>query len=235
MTDRPVFDEHVREALEHLYEYTYLQAHPLAALLRVGPPHEKTGATLHRVLFEAIEELKPPRGAPYPSPAWRRYNYLFFRYVEANTPARVAQKLTLSERQSRRTREEALRALTDVLWASYLERGRPPEHPAEEAADLVDWPVGTGESPLAAEVKQIGATNSPEPVDLGAILAGVLDTLSPIASRRAVTIHLDLQPELPRVDADRGILRQALVEVLLYGLSRYQKVFDGFGDTPNPA
>ncbi len=105
--DRERFDEHVQDALAHLYDHLYLQTHPLAGLLAVGPTDHVRGRTLHRMLMEAIEALKPETSAPYRSLAWRKYRYLTLRYVEEVPPHEIAEELGVSQRQSRRDHAEA--------------------------------------------------------------------------------------------------------------------------------
>ena len=62
MSTESEFLQQVRDALSHLYDYPYLESHPLA--LRCWPESEQKGPNraqrLHRLLLESIEELHPP-------------------------------------------------------------------------------------------------------------------------------------------------------------------------------
>ena len=56
------FVEQVRDALHYLYDYAYLDHHPLAKRfwLQVGGIGPNRAQRLHRLLLETIEELHPP-------------------------------------------------------------------------------------------------------------------------------------------------------------------------------
>lgn len=110
------FREYIREALAHLYDHQYLETHPLAGLLGEDHPGEARGQILHRVLLDAIQALKPRPDIPYESLAWRKYRYLYLRYVQALPVPDIASDLGISARQSRRYSLEALAAVTHVIW-----------------------------------------------------------------------------------------------------------------------
>src|SRR5258708_39463690 len=65
----------VHDALEHLYDYVFLQSHPLNERLGNLPSEWNRGAALHRLLVETIEQLKPTSGTPAHSHLWRRYRH----------------------------------------------------------------------------------------------------------------------------------------------------------------
>jgi signal transduction histidine kinase/HAMP domain-containing protein len=54
-----------------------------------------------------------------------------------------------------------------------------------------------------------------EPVDLGAMVADVADVVGPQASAAAVKLEVSSPSDLPRVSADSGLLRQALLNLAL--------------------
>ena len=94
--ERVEFTRLVKEALTHLYDHTYLQRHPLATALLPDAAREVGGLTLHRVLIEAIEALRPPASLPPSAPTWRPYLVLYRRYVRAMDAEAVAQELAIS-------------------------------------------------------------------------------------------------------------------------------------------
>ncbi|MBI2939202.1 MAG: response regulator [Chloroflexi bacterium] len=112
----PAFAAHVQDAIVHLYDHAHLQVHPLAQLLGVEPGRESCGRTLHRVLLEAIEDLKPGESVPRSSPPWRKYRCLLLRYLQGLSMPRIAQELGVCARQVRRDHQEALEALVSLLW-----------------------------------------------------------------------------------------------------------------------
>lgn len=54
-----------------------------------------------------------------------------------------------------------------------------------------------------------------EPVDVNALVAELIDFLEPAARRAAIRLETRLAPALPRIDADPGFLRQALLNLLI--------------------
>jgi signal transduction histidine kinase len=54
-----------------------------------------------------------------------------------------------------------------------------------------------------------------EPVDLGALIADVGDVVGPQAGAAGVKLSIDTPADLPRVSADSGLLRQALLNLAL--------------------
>jgi hypothetical protein len=67
------FNHLVRDALNHMYDHVYLQVHPLTRQLSNRDEHEAYGLTLHRILMEGIEPLRPPPTTPVTDAAWRPY------------------------------------------------------------------------------------------------------------------------------------------------------------------
>ena len=69
----------IRDALAHLYDYVYLQRHPLAE--RLLPAHASTIRTraqeLRRILLDAIESLNPGDSVPIRALERRSYAILF--------------------------------------------------------------------------------------------------------------------------------------------------------------
>ncbi|MGB9617544.1 MAG: ECF-type sigma factor, partial [Desulfomonilaceae bacterium] len=103
------FVEQIRDVLNHLYDYPYLQAHALADSLKPGKvftPRERMHF-LRTAVLEAIEELNPGSDVPFRSLRARAYNVLNLRYVEGLTIEAIAHELALSERQVYRDLREA--------------------------------------------------------------------------------------------------------------------------------
>jgi CheY-like chemotaxis protein len=206
--DRNTFSQLVRDALAHLYDHAYLQRHPLAGLLIADSAQELGGLTLHRVLLEAIEALRPSPRVPSTAPAWRPYLALFSRYVDGLHPRQVAQELGISPRQFRREQLKGLEALTDLLWARYLQ------------VQGVSGPEELPRSQLNAEVARLGAAPSDSITSIGATVQGVLSTLARLAARQHMSLAAALPPDLPLVSVDRVVLRQILLNVLTHILNR---------------
>src|SRR5690242_4352878 len=123
------FVEQVKQALEHLYDFAYLQQHPLArAYDGDSDLSAKTaGRQLRYQLITAIESLKPQATAPFRAPDARLYNVLHLNYVENLTIQEVAGELGLSERQAYRDLKRGQESVAAVLWDKHLPPATPPQ------------------------------------------------------------------------------------------------------------
>lgn len=113
------------DALEHLYDYSYLGMHPLAQLRCVGDlvVHDQTplthvdrGRALSKVLHIAIDELKPGDRPDNIGSEARFYTILHQEYCEGRENHEVAAELAISERTFYRDRRRALQALAQIVW-----------------------------------------------------------------------------------------------------------------------
>ncbi|MGH2460922.1 MAG: hypothetical protein ACRDIY_18860, partial [Chloroflexota bacterium] len=167
------FQDDVREALEHLYDYMFLESHPLARALAGEANGWQRGTALHRLLVETINRLKPPDGTPSHSPLWRRYRHAVLRYIEKATVLQIAEELGVSERQTRRDRQDAIVAVADLLeprlgpaLRADREGARAPPPPTQSLAAMG--------LTLDREVVRISTPEPHSPVALSDALAGVL-------------------------------------------------------------
>ncbi len=215
MLDRAAFERSVQEALEHLYDPAFLLTHPLAALLVPRGSGESPGRALHRILCEAIAELKPPPDAPSHSPSWRLYRYLSLRYVEMLTIGQVAAELGISPRQCRRDHHEAISAVSAILWERSQHLQAAPSGPSPPST-----PPASADAVLEAEIGKIGSRATPTATRLDQIVEGVVATLASLAHRHAVALQVAVPYGLPLIAAERTMLRQSLLEVLLDALDR---------------
>src|SRR5579872_7364798 len=122
MTDRDSFGNQIHEAMAHLYDFPYLERSLVAGQLGLRDVRGG-GTSLHRLLVDAIERLKPPRDVAADAVAWKVYRYLQLRYVRSLSASAVAGELGLSTRQAQRVQSAAIASLTTILW----ETGRPSE------------------------------------------------------------------------------------------------------------
>jgi hypothetical protein len=78
--------------------------------------------TLQRRLLEAIEAVHPDRGVSADSHAWRGYQLLRLRYVEALAAATVQERLAISKSEYHRDHRQAILAIASFLSDSVAER-----------------------------------------------------------------------------------------------------------------
>jgi CheY-like chemotaxis protein len=176
-----------RDALEGLYDLSFLKQHaqlqPLAG--RLSEP-----LALQQTLQEITKQLKPPVDVPRHSPAWRIYNVLNLRYLQALTQAEAAGELNLSVRQFKREQERAVRAVASVLFT-------------QEATTLAP-PHTTPVSPEATAVIRIEE-----------LLQAAVRVLTPVMEQHDLHIVVEvLTPQLPAVRANRIAARQLFISAL---------------------
>lgn len=113
------FTEQVHDALERLYDFPFLQRHPLARKWQRSDDliDELAGQRLRRELIAAIESLNPGRTVPFLSPQTRLYNLLHMRYVDGMTVQNAAHELGVSMRQAHRDLRHGEESVAIVLWA----------------------------------------------------------------------------------------------------------------------
>lgn len=186
----------VKEALEHLYDYPYLQRHPLARA--AGEPD---GQRLRRELLAVIETLSPGAATPFRAPHARLYNLLHLRYVEGLTVQEAAHELGISLRQAYRDLRHGEESVAALLWA------RRPVSPAEPA-------------PLQSEITRLDTRL--RPTEAGALIRHALRAVEALAAQRAVAVEARL-PEGPVfVLADPMVAQQVFVGLLSQAVRQAQ-------------
>src|SRR6185436_15856513 len=94
-----VFLEEVKDILEHLYDYPYLQKHVWAQkLIAEGLSPTLSGQQLRRKIIEAIEALNPDKQMFFREPEARIYNLLYFYYIEGLKIQELEEELSISRR-----------------------------------------------------------------------------------------------------------------------------------------
>ncbi|MBE7467666.1 MAG: hypothetical protein HS114_00810 [Anaerolineales bacterium] len=105
----------IRNALRFLNDTAYLDRCQLIQVLTEVRQVKIDGHGLQQMLHRAIDRLKPRPGQPGYS-KWRiRYDILFLTYREKQSPKKVAEILSLSERQYYRELKGAIEGIMDHL------------------------------------------------------------------------------------------------------------------------
>ena len=206
MEDRQVsrdeFRQYVKEALRNLYDPACLENQPLVGLLRVRrSPGSTEGEALHELLRETIEKLKPAPSIPANSGEWIAYRLLSLHYVRCLSQQETCSELGISEATYFRYQRRALDALANILWQRYEPVGAPPEG-ALAPGQAVERSI------------QLVSAGLDELVDLGPLLAGVVELLQPLATQQEIALHTEIPPALPPVSGDPSVLRQIFVNVI---------------------
>ncbi|HLG52236.1 MAG TPA: response regulator [Chloroflexota bacterium] len=217
---RDEFREQVREALAHLHDLPYLETHPLARLLASQQPGAVRGKVLQHILLDAIQALKPQDDLPYESLVWRKYRYLYLRYVQALTIPEITSDLGISPRQSRRYALEAVAAVAQVLHDRYpaLRASDGLTAPGNRPTDPEKTAVPTDGAPalpaLVREIERVETSADEHATSVPETLDSVVDTIGPLAVRHGVTLRRAAAPPALTVAVDRTVLRQGLLSIL---------------------
>ena len=217
--DYSSFAHLVREAYTHLSDRAFLQAHPLTEMLYGVSP--LASEHLHRTLVNAIDWLRPLGPVAQCSVEWRRYRHLQLRYLEGAGTEQIAGELKVSARQARRDHAEALEEVARLLWRRYVHpdqtlasarpdslvrgmEGRPPSGRASRPANG-----------LTDELTKLAEEAPPGPTSIDELVGGVVQTASRLAESRRVRIVAGIPPGLPSAKANRTVLRQLLLNLVV--------------------
>jgi CheY-like chemotaxis protein len=224
--DQEKFERLVKDGLANLFDLTALQTHVLTRYLGQNLSSlPSRGEFLRDTLVKAIEQLRPNEDlSHHGAPEWRPYLILRWRYVDGIRLAEINERLSLSGRQFRREHGRAVQAVAALLWDQAFSdrtsdfdktKKSPPaaEKPASGDADFTDEPI-TGE--LQSQTNLFSISKSP--LDVFELVSGVAKTLQLRAQNEGVALDLLPCDHLPKVLADRVILRQILISLISYAM-----------------
>ena len=203
----PAVIERVKDALEHLYDLSYLEGHPLAQESESAPerPGEIAGQRLRRDLAVAVESLSPGPGVPFRAPQARAYNLMIMHYVEGVTVQEAAHKLGISRRQAHRDLREAIENVAAIWWAR---RCAPPDQ-SSNALEI---------SSIQAEVARLEPHF--RPTDLRTLLQRAGETVERLAAQRHVHLHAEVPAEPVLLSTDPVVAEQVLVHTLSHAVQQ---------------
>lgn len=194
--------EQVKQALEHLYDFAYLQHLPLAkqlARLQQGQS-QPPGQLLRRELLTAIEAISPGGGFQQ-SPDARIYNLLQMRYIDDITVQVAADRLGLSARQAHRLLRRGEETVATLLWMRLPQL--PPAGPALVTAREL--------SSVQAEIARLETAR--EPADIGLLVRQALTAVEPLAQAHGVVVQVQVPEESVIVTSDTAVARQVFVSL----------------------
>jgi CheY-like chemotaxis protein/transposase len=196
------FVDQVKQALEHLYDFAYLQHDPLAlpGSLAGERAEETTGQRLRKELLIAVEALSPGPGAAFRSPHARLYNLLQLHYVEGQTIQETANELGISVRQAYRDLRRGEESVAAILSAN---RARSTPSPEPRATQL---------SSVQAEMARL--ETHPRPVDLRLLLQQAHKSVERLAQQQALTFQFDLPAQPVIISTDPILALQVLINLL---------------------
>lgn len=192
------FTNDVRSCLAHLYDYAFLQEHPLPRLL---VPETKGDASriqsFRERIISTIETLNVPQDT-LPTKQSRLYGILSLRYVQQQPLHQTLIKLNLSERQYYRDHSQGVQVLSRLLW---------------EQLNSTETPIDIS---IQSELERLNSQELGEPfvVELDTLLPRTLEAVESLREKHRVQITLDISPAISVVKLDPAVLRQALIWLL---------------------
>ncbi|KPL22825.1 MAG: hypothetical protein AMJ93_06265 [Anaerolineae bacterium SM23_84] len=195
------FVKQVKSALENLYDFAYLERHPLAQVSRPRAAELATtgGQHLRRELMAAIESLDPGMRVSFREPPARLYNLLHLHYVEGSTIQKAAHELGISLRQAYRDLRRGEENVASIFW---VQRSRS----LPQASNAVQA------SSIDAEISRL--EGHPRPTDVRSLLHHAQQAVEQLAEQRAVRLCVDFPSEPVTVSTDPVIAQQVFVSTL---------------------
>jgi CheY-like chemotaxis protein len=202
------FTEQVKNALEHLYDLSYLQHHPLLPEIQpgVGQPAEIAGQRLRRELAAAIEALNPGKDVPPHTSSARLYNLLVLHYMQGITIRNCAYDLSISERQAYRGLRQGEQCVAEVLWS----RRSTPNHPEVSR---------TQPATLQQALKSLNGVPRTS-TDVYQLLQSALAVVAPLAAQRDVLVRASSPQEPVKLLTYPGVAEQLLIGVLSHAVEQ---------------
>jgi len=213
--DIDAFARSVRSALSHIYDLSYLQAHPLAASIGSDASQDTTtrAQSLRRALLEAISELEPIAGPGDASEQARSYALLTSRYLDGLSVEAIASELGLSRRQAFRELRKGVLAIASQLQTQLrLVSVKDPDGLQRTVCQA---------NPVQAEIDRLRAHSHREYLDVRHLVKNVLEIASPLVQQQNVDIQIaDACGGRPlSTYAERVVLRQALLALVNHALT----------------
>lgn len=197
------FVEQVKQALEHLYDFAYLQQHDLARIYdsQSDLSAKTAGRQLRYDLMKAIESLKSTAEAHFRAPDARLYNIVHLYYVESLSIQEAAAELGLSERQAYRDLRRGQESVASVLWNNRLPN-------SESASDF------SLQAEMARLKLNIGV------IDIGAIFEQAQNAVERLALQQSVQIVVEAPAGPLILSSDPVLAHQVIVSVLSYTIQQ---------------
>jgi CheY-like chemotaxis protein len=215
------FFQHLRSALNHLYDPYFLRKSPLVKVFGLGDQPD-TPNILQQILNEAIEKMAPKPEDGLLAQQRRNYELIMYRYVQQFNQDEVSNQLGLSVRHLRREQNTAIYELAARLWNQYHLGSKPFQISLQELDDsaLAAEPAPNAEEMASApnDLSWLENSETLNPADLQQVLPAVLELGSSLAKRYKVNLNLDLPPTLPLLAIEEVALRQLLLNVLSVGV-----------------
>jgi CheY-like chemotaxis protein len=207
------FVEKVKQVLENLYDFSYLQQHPLTH--EIGRLTGAEGGTpaqiLRREVLLAIAALSPGAAVAFHSPSARLHNLLNLRYVEAMSIPEAAQEMAISVRQAHRDLRRGEENVASILWArsQQLKRGSPANN-----RPLDPQQVSSIQSELSLIKLRFNST------DIVPLVRVAAQAVNHLAELHTVNLHI-VYPDAPiYISTDPNVAQQVVITLLSHTIQQ---------------
>src|SRR6266404_9111237 len=109
------FEQQVHDCLTHLYDFMFLQDHPLVEALVPEIKGPNRIQVFREIINNCVESLRPGPELETQPKVSRLYNILRLRYIRQQTVQQVVLNLSLSERQFYRDHPRAIQIVSHIL------------------------------------------------------------------------------------------------------------------------
>jgi CheY-like chemotaxis protein len=206
------FQNHVRKALNHLYNPEQLRQSSLIQWFGLSERADAPSVLQH-TLIDSIQALRPSQYESMYSEARKTYEILLLRYIQQFNQQEVAHHIGVSERQFRREQNRAIDILTESLWKKYNtpERQTPAVKPTPAqpgfSAPADEWNID-------AEWGWIKKAYSERVTNTYPFIRGIIQLIESVASQHQVALEFKAHEHLPDLAVHPVALRQILLNLL---------------------
>lgn len=213
------FEQHLRDALNHLYDPTYIPPEMLVSVTLHDRP--EAVRSIQGAILQAITDLEPLPTAPECAPSRRIHRLLCHRYVQALTQEETADRLGITPRHLRRCQWEAVNVLARHLWDQNLQQQPASSPPTPEGADTAEEEQPQEQRTPSEWIDQV----KQELASLGqrapGAVADVKETIQSVAglgqaltAPQGINLELGPTPDELTTAIHPSVLRQALIAAI---------------------
>lgn len=190
-------EQQVRDCLPHLYDFIFLQQHPLVRLLVPEAAGDAHRVQLFRNLItEIIASLSPGTGSNPNARITRIYNILTLRYIDQQPIQYIMHRLNLSERQFYRDHARAIQTLSQMLA----------EHVSGTPGVLLPASMS-----VQSEIERVHRVSQPQQIHVEDFLERAITAIQGLVDRYDAQIDMDSTDRMLEISADPMVLRQAII------------------------
>jgi CheY-like chemotaxis protein/transcriptional regulator with XRE-family HTH domain len=214
------FENHLQDALNHLYDPLYDPPASLWEVMEIGS-HRDVGS-LQRAVLRSIRSFKPLPATPPHTRLRRLYSVLSYRYVQGLTQEATAEAMGITPRYVRKLQRQAVNALARTLWDRMQTAASPVtdhatgyENRQTRISTLAEKPPDWA-SQIKEELASLERQSSAPVAQVGPTLYGAVNVARSLTEER----NLGLTAKMAERDSAAIVHPSALREVLLSAVSQ---------------